>query len=114
MLRQFSIIVSEGEGLTPTNLNLKMRNEMRIRVDTIYEVWTLTRDIELPEGKTVDDIKNIYVKGGEGSIEFKDGTILKDYFTENHDEDGQYFDRPEKLTFAESDVDEYDDYGGKD
>jgi hypothetical protein len=54
------------------------------------------------------------VKGGEGSIEFKDGTILKDYFTENHDDDGHYFDRPEKLTFAESDVDEYDDYGGKD
>ena len=114
MLRQFSIIVSEGEGLTPTNLNLKMRNEMRIRVDTIYEVWTLTRDIELPEGKTVDDIKNIYVKGGEGSIEFKDGTTLKEYFTENHDSDHHYFDRPEKLTFAESDVDEYDDYGGKD
>ncbi len=74
---------------------------MRIRVDTIYEVWTLTRDVELPEGKTVDDIKDIHMKWGEGDIEFKDGTTLEGYFVEDHDNDHEYFKRPEKLTFEE-------------
>ena len=76
---------------------------MRIRVDTIYEVWTLTRDIELPEGKTVDDIKNISMKWGVGSIEFKDGTIEEGCFEENHDNDHEYFKRPEKLTYEDTD-----------
>ena len=86
---------------------------MRIRVDTIYEVWTLTRDIELPEGKTVDDIKNISMKWGVGSIEFKDGTIEEGCFEENHDNDHEYFKRPEKLTYEDTDVDEYDDYSSR-
>ena len=73
---------------------------MKIRVDTIYEVWTLT-EVELPEGKTIDDINNIYMKWGTGHIEFKDGTTLKEYFVENHDNDHEYFKRPEKLTFEE-------------
>ena len=83
---------------------------MKIRVDTIYEVWNIT-EVELPEGKTVDDINKIYMNSGTGHIEFKDGTTLEEDFEENYGEDGHYFKRPEKLTFAEWGTD-YDEFGG--
>jgi len=73
---------------------------MKIRVDTKYEFWGYT-EVELPEGRTVDDIINIYMKWGVGSIEFKDGTIEEGCVEENHDNDHEYFKRPETLTFEE-------------
>ena len=73
---------------------------MRIRVDTKYEVWGYTV-VDLPEGKTLDDIKEMYMKLCHGSIEFKDGTTLERYFYENHDNVHEYLIRPEELTFEE-------------
>ena len=73
---------------------------MRIRVDTRYEFWGYT-EVELPEGKTSDDIKEMYMKLCHGSIEFKDGTTLERYFYENHDNVHEYLIRPEELTFEE-------------
>jgi len=78
---------------------------MKIRVDTKYEFWGYT-EVELPEGRTVDDIINIYMKWGVGSIEFKDGTIEEGCFEENHDNDHEYFKRPERLTFEDNDFEE--------
>ena len=45
--------------------------------------------VELPEGKTVDDIKHVWFKWGEGSIEFKDGTFMLEI-----EEEDQYHDNP--------------------
>ena len=73
---------------------------MEIRVDTKYEVWGYT-EVELPEGKTSDDIKEMYMKWGHGSIVFKDGTTLERYFEEDHDNDHEFFKRPLELTFEE-------------
>ena len=72
---------------------------MRMRVYTEYKVFTVT-DVDLPEGKTVDDINDIYMKWGEGDVEFKDGTTLEEYFKEDeiHHE---FFKRPVELTFEE-------------
>ena len=72
---------------------------MRIRVDTKYEVWGYT-EVELPEGKTSDDIKEMYMKWGHADIEFKDGTYLEEYFEEDeiHHE---YYKRPKELYFEE-------------
>jgi len=72
---------------------------MEIRVDTKYEVWGYTV-IELPEGKTSDDIKEMYMKWGHADIEFKDGTYLEEYFEEDeiHHE---YYKRPKELYFED-------------
>ncbi len=72
---------------------------MEIRVDTKYEVWGYTV-VELPEGKTSDDIKEIYMKWGHADIEFKDGTYLEEYFEEDeiHHE---YYKRPKELYFED-------------
>ena len=72
---------------------------MRMRVYTEYKVFTVT-DVDLPEGKTFDDIQDIYMKWGEGDIEFKDGTTLEEYFVE-HDDYNQFFKRPFELSFEE-------------
>ena len=70
-----------------------------MRVYTEYKVFTVT-EFDLPEGKTSDDIKEMYMKWGLGSIVFKDGTTLEDYFKEDeiHHEE---FKRPKELTFEE-------------
>jgi hypothetical protein len=72
---------------------------MEIRVDTKYEVWGYTV-VELPEGKTSDDIKEMYMKWGHADIEFKDGTYLEEYFEEDeiHHE---YYKRPKELYFED-------------
>ena len=72
---------------------------MEIRDDTKYEVWGYTV-IELPEGKTSDDIKEMYMKWGHADIEFKDGTYLEEYFEEDeiHHE---YYKRPKELYFED-------------
>ena len=72
---------------------------MRIRVDTKYEVWGYT-EVELPEDKTSDDIKEMYMKWGHADIEFKDGTYLEEYFEEDeiHHE---YYKRPKELYFED-------------
>ena len=73
---------------------------MRMRVYTEYKVFNVT-DVDLPEGKTSDDIKEMYMKWGHGHIVFKDGTTLEDYFEEEHDNDHEFFKRPDELTFEE-------------
>ena len=72
---------------------------MEIRVDTKYEVWGYTV-IELPEGKTSDDMKEMDMKWGHADIEFKDGTYLEEYFEEDeiHHE---YYKRPKELYFED-------------
>jgi len=44
----------------------------------VFNDYCLTSelDVELPVGKTSDDIKDIGFKWGRGSIEFKDGTCM--------------------------------------
>jgi len=73
---------------------------MKMRVYTEYKIFTVT-EFDLPEVKTSDDIKEMYMKWGLGSIVFKDGTTLEDYFEEDHDNDQEFFKRPLELTFEE-------------
>jgi|TARA_B100002003_G_scaffold236372_1_gene252282 hypothetical protein len=73
---------------------------MIIKVETKYEVWGYT-EVELPEGKTSDDIKEMYMKWGHGSIVFKDGTTLEEYFYEEEGDDHEYYKRPKELYFEE-------------
>ena len=72
---------------------------MKMRVYTEYNVFTVT-EFDLPEGKTSDDIKEMYMKWGHADIEFKDGTYLEEYFEEDeiHHE---YYKRPKELYFEE-------------
>ena len=69
---------------------------MRISVVTDYEVTSYT-DVELPEGKTSDDIKDIGFKWGRGSIVFKDGTSMDGIEQEEYSH--EYFKRPTEITF---------------
>lgn len=46
-----------------------------LELQTRYEVYAST-PINLPEGKTAADIKDVYVKYGEITITFKDSTIM--------------------------------------
>ena len=73
---------------------------MIIKVETKYEVWGYT-EVELPEDKTSDDIKEMYMKWGHGSIVFKDGTTLEEYFCEEEGDDHEYYKRPKELYFEE-------------
>ena len=84
----------------PRFRNLKMRNEMIINVYTKYDVYGMT-EVELPEGKTVDDIKDIWMKSCQGYIEFKDGTIEERYFEDDQEQNGEWFKRPVELSFEE-------------
>ena len=73
---------------------------MIINVYTKYDVYGMT-EVELPEGKTMDDINHIWMKWCEGHIEFKDGTIEENYFVDNQDNNHDFFKRPSELTFEE-------------
>ena len=73
---------------------------MKIKVYTKYDVHGYT-EIELPEGKTMDDINDIYMKWCEGDIEFKDGTIEEHYFIDDQDNNQEFFKRPVEITFEE-------------
>ena len=72
-----------------------MGNIVKIVVDIPYSL-----EVELPEGKTSDDIKEMYMKWGHADIEFKDGTYLEEYFEEDeiHHE---YYKRPKEIYFEE-------------
>ena len=48
---------------------------MEIEVQSTYTICTTT-EVELPKDKSVDDIKDIWVKWGRGTLEFKDGTLF--------------------------------------
>ena len=62
----------------------KEKEETPFQVLSRYDVWIST-DVELPEGKTPDDVEEVFVKWGEGELVFKDGTTQ--IFEENHDEE---------------------------
>tara|TARA_B100001964_G_C14011047_1_gene499356 strand:- start:27 stop:335 length:309 start_codon:yes stop_codon:yes gene_type:complete len=62
-----------------------------IRIVNNYSVWE-DIDVELPEGKTPDDIKDVWFKWGNGSIEFKDGTFMNEI--EEGEPSHEYFKRP--------------------
>ncbi len=66
-----------------------------IKVHTTYEHWCIT-EVELPKGKSIDDIKDLSMKWGHGKIEFNDGSILKfeEQFIEELDSK-----RPETIEF---------------
>ena len=82
--------------------NRKKGIGMKIRVDTKYDVYGYT-EVELPEGKTMDDINHIWMKWCEGHIEFKDGTIEERYFEDDQEQNHEWFKRPVELTFEECD-----------
>ena len=70
---------------------------MKIMVETLYKVCGAA-EVELPEGKTRDDIKHIHMNWGKGSIEFKDGTSMN--VIEEVVED-EYFKRPYCITLRD-------------
>ena len=67
---------------------------MKIMVETLYKVYGAA-EVELPEGKTRDDIKHIHMNWGKGSIEFKDGTSMNVIESKEFDEEG--FKRPNTI-----------------
>ena len=67
---------------------------MMIKVCNDY-CLTSFLDVELPEGKTPDDIKDVGFKWGRGSIEFKDGTLMGGL--EEEEICGEYFKRPDTI-----------------
>ena len=79
---------------------------MKIIIDTIYKVYG-NAEVELPEGKTKDDIEKIWMKMGDGFIEFKDQTFLQieDELHKNMEEDQFYLyelcKRPNEISFDE-------------
>tara|TARA_B100000780_G_C20903219_1_gene359506 strand:+ start:85 stop:345 length:261 start_codon:yes stop_codon:yes gene_type:complete len=79
---------------------------MKIRVYSTYMVGGIT-EVELPIGKTMDDIEWIDMKWGKGHIAFKDGTIEEDYFYDDSpDNAGDSFKRPYEISFEDEDCNE--------
>jgi len=70
---------------------------MKINVTNYYEVDGHT-EVELPDGKTMDDIEGVWFKWGKGLIEFKDGTSLNVIEEEIEDE---HFKRPYNITLID-------------
>lgn len=50
---------------------------MSISICTTYTITNYT-DLELPEAKTADDIKDVSLQSGDGVINFKDETSLNE------------------------------------
>ena len=68
---------------------------MRVRVNTEYRAGGST-EVELPEGKTWEDVKHHYVKWGVLYITFKDGHKIE----QSLDDDVEIYDmkRPAEVT----------------
>ena len=49
---------------------------MKVAIETGYSVYIET-EINLPESKTMSDIKNVWVKWGKITIEFKDSSTIE-------------------------------------
>ena len=73
---------------------------MMIIVRNEYHVENFTY-VELPKGKTLDDIKDIGFKWGRGSIVFKDGTRMDGI--EQEETSGEYFKRPVGIKVTDED-----------
>jgi len=59
---------------------------MKVEVYTTYSYCNCT-EVELPEDKSFDDIKDVWMKYGSGEIEFNDGSIVEfeeDYSDPEH------------------------------
>jgi len=90
---------------TKCGMDMELKNEMKkekegipFQVMSRYDVWVST-DVELPEGKTPDDIEGVWFKWGEGLIEFKDGTSIEGI--EQEEIGGDYFKRPTTITLMD-------------
>jgi len=56
-------------------------------------------EVELPEGKTPDDIEGVWFKWGRGLIKFKDGTSIEGI--EQEEVSHEYFKRPTTITLMD-------------
>ena len=81
-----------------------MTKRIKINVFTTYSVNAMT-EVELPIGKTIDDIEWIDMKWSKGHIAFKDGTIEKDYFEDDLENLGD-FKRLDEISFEDEDGNE--------
>ena len=75
---------------------------MKLEVYTTYSQGVVT-NLELPEDKSVDDIQDVYMKWGQGTVRFKDGSELE--FEEDNDYDYDYK-RPDSVEFEKVEDDE--------
>ena len=84
-----------------------MTKRIKINVFTTYSVNAMT-EVELPIGKTIDDIEWIDMKWSKGHIAFKDGTIENDYFDDTvgleHADDS--YKHPYEISFEDEDGNE--------
>lgn len=72
-----------------------------IRVDTQYTTYYET-EINLPEGKTWEDVKSWYIKYHSLSLVFNDDTTVEHYLGDYCDEDRK---RPDGIQFYKIDED---------
>ena len=79
---------------------------MKVEVYTTYSYCNCT-EVELPEDKSFDDIKDVGMKWGHGEIEFNDGSILEfeEDFIEELDSK-----RPEDIRLEKEDGTDFIDY----
>ena len=70
---------------------------MMINLINLYYQESYT-EVDLPDGKTKDDIEGVWFKWGKGLIEFKDGTSLNVIEEEIEDE---HFKRPYNITLID-------------
>ena len=79
---------------------------MEIQVSTSHEVGRITyiTPVDLPDGKTDEDIDYVYVKWGRGEVQFKDGTTVE--FEEDIDFMFDYRE-PDTIQYRKDDEEEW-------
>ena len=60
---------------------------MKVEVCASYSTGVST-NVELPKDKNLDDIKDIWIRYGKGTLEFRDGTLLS--FDDGNEYDFDY------------------------
>ena len=69
---------------------------MKIEVTTSHSFGVLT-EVDLLKDKTIDDIDDVYVKYGEGEINYKDGSVQ--YFSEDIDDYLYDYKNPDEIRY---------------
>lgn len=82
---------------------------MKIVIECTYTLFSHTV-IELPEGKTWDDVEDSFVKWDKLNIQFKGGDGYEEFTTDDASLDSVDFKRPDRVMIWPADDEDQPDY----
>ena len=82
---------------------------MKITIETNYTATSHTT-VELPDGKTWDDVEDFYVKWGVLRVRFKGSEAYQDFDTDEVSLESTDFKYPDRTVIWHTDKDGYADY----